>query len=131
VPYQPGTLRAVAFENGKQVVVDEVRTAGLPVRVKLLPDRSLIQSDGDDLSFITVRMKTKMAICPLADNLVRFGVTSAGTIAAVDKGNAATEAPIPGRSAQSLQWACTRHCAIEARRGRHDQGRGHYRWPSR
>jgi beta-galactosidase len=92
VPYQPGTLKAVGYQNGKQVAVDEVRTAGAPAKVRLLPDRTVIQSDGDDLSFITVRIEDKDGnLCPLADNLVHFDVTGAGTIAAVDNGNAATE----------------------------------------
>jgi beta-galactosidase len=32
-------------------------------------------------------------LCPLADNLVHFNVTGAGTVAGVDNGNAATEEP--------------------------------------
>src|ERR1700722_3345086 len=53
VPYKPGDLKAVAYRNGKQAVVDEVRTAGAPARVKLTPDHTSILADGDDLSFIT------------------------------------------------------------------------------
>ena len=94
VPYRPGTLKAVAYQNGKQVAVDEVRTAGPPARVKLMPDRAVIQADGDDLSFVAVRIEDAHGnLCPLADNLVHFDVTGAGTIAAVDNGNAATAEP--------------------------------------
>ena len=94
VPYQPGSLKAVAYQDGKQVAVDEVRTAGAPARVKLLPDRSTITADGDDLSFVTVRIEDKDGnFCPEADNLVHFDVTGAGAIRAVDNGNAATTEP--------------------------------------
>ena len=94
VPYEPGELKAVAYQDGKQVAVDVVRTAGAPARVKLRPDRSTIADDGDDLSFVTVRIEDKDGnLCPLADNLVHFEVTGAGTIAAVDNGNAATDEP--------------------------------------
>ncbi len=94
VQYQPGVLKALAYQNGKQVAVTEVRTAGAPARVKLSPDRTTINADGDDLSFITVRIEDKDGnLCPLADNLVHFNVTGAGTIAGVDNGNAATEEP--------------------------------------
>ena len=49
---------------------------------------------GDDLSFLTVRVEDKDGnLCPLADNLVRFHVEGAGSIAAVDNGNAATTEP--------------------------------------
>ena len=45
-------------------------------------------------SFVTVRIEDKDGnLCPLADNLVRFKVAGAGTIAAVDNGNAATIEP--------------------------------------
>jgi beta-galactosidase len=94
VPYEPGDLKAVAYRNGKQAAVDEVRTAGAPARVKLTPDHTSILADGDDLSFITVRVEDRDGnLCPSADNLVHFNVTGAGTIAAVDNGNAATDEP--------------------------------------
>jgi beta-galactosidase len=91
VPYAPGTLRAVAYRDGKQVAVDEVRTAGAPARIRLSADRSTIHADGDDLSFLTVRVEDKDGnLCPMADNLVKFEVTGAGSLRAVDNGNAAT-----------------------------------------
>ncbi|HLK64847.1 MAG TPA: beta-galactosidase GalB [Bryobacteraceae bacterium] len=91
VPYEPGTLKAVAYVDGKQVAVDEMRTAGAPARIKLIADRSTIDADGDDLSFLTVRIEDKDGnLCPEADNLVKFNVTGAGAIRAVDNGNAAT-----------------------------------------
>jgi beta-galactosidase len=76
------------------VAVEEVRTAGAPAKVKLTADRGAIQADGDDLSFITVRIEDQHGnLCPMADNLVHFEVTGAGTIAGVDNGNAATVEP--------------------------------------
>ena len=94
VPYQPGTLRAVAYKGGKQFATDEVRTAGPPTRVQISADRSSIAADGQDLSFITVRIEDKDGnLCPAADNLVEFKVDGAGTIAAVDNGNAASVEP--------------------------------------
>jgi beta-galactosidase len=94
VPYQPGTLKAVAYSGGKPVTEQEVRTAGAPARIKLAADRSLIHADGDDLSYATVRIEDKDGnLCPLADNLVHFSVAGAGEIAGVDNGNAATTEP--------------------------------------
>ncbi len=91
VPFEPGTLTAVAFRGGKAVARAEVRTAGAPARIRLQADRRTIAADGDDLSFITVRVEDKDGnLCPLADNLVNFRVTGAGSIAAVDNGNPAT-----------------------------------------
>jgi beta-galactosidase len=93
VPYAPGVLRAVGLRTGV-TLAEEVRTAGKPARVRLLPDRTVIRADGEDLSFITVRIEDQDGnLCPLADNLVKFRVEGAGRIAAVDNGNAATLEP--------------------------------------
>ncbi len=94
VPYQPGNLKAVAYSDGKQVGEEEIRTAGAPARIKLIADRRVIHADGDDLSYITVRVEDKDGnLCPLADNLIHFDVSGAGEIAGVDNGNAATTEP--------------------------------------
>jgi beta-galactosidase len=97
VPYVPGTLKAVAYKDGRQVAMDEVKTAGAPARIRLVPDRAALRADGDDLSFITVRVEDRDGnLCPRADSLVKFSVTGTGTIEAVDNGNAASVEPFHG-----------------------------------
>jgi len=94
VPYAPGELKAVAYQGGTRVATTEIKTAGVPARVVLTPDRAAIAADGDDLSFVTVRVEDKDGnICPLADNLVKFAIDGPGKIAGVDNGNAATVEP--------------------------------------
>jgi beta-galactosidase len=94
VPFEPGALKAVAYSGGSEVAQDERRTAGAPAKLSLVPDRNTIASDGDDLSFVTVRVEDQDGnLCPSADNLVKFRISGAGTIQAVDNGNAATTEP--------------------------------------
>jgi beta-galactosidase len=94
VPYERGTLRAVAYAGGKPVATAEVRTAGAPARIALVPDRATIRADGEDLSFVTVRIEDKAGeLVPDADNLVRFAVQGPGRIAAVDNGSASSLEP--------------------------------------
>jgi beta-galactosidase len=94
VPYAPGVLKAVGYQKGKQVTADEVHTASVPARIRLTADRATIAADGDDLSFVTVRIEDKDGnLCLGADNLVHFNVTGAGMLRAVDNGNAATVEP--------------------------------------
>jgi beta-galactosidase len=91
VPYEPGTLRAVAFRDGAPVAAQEVRTAGAPARVVLVPDRARLSADGYDVSFVTVRVEDADGnLCPGADNLVRFAVDGPGRVVAVDNGNPAS-----------------------------------------
>jgi len=93
-PYQPGTLKAIAYSGGKQVAEQEIRTAGAAAKIVLASDRSTIQADGDDLAFVTVRVEDKDGnLCPTASNIVHFAVSGAGAIKAVDNGNAATVEP--------------------------------------
>jgi beta-galactosidase len=94
VPYAPGELKAVAYVADKSVATDFVRTAGAPAKVVLVPDRRQIRADGDDLSFVTVRIEDKDGnLVPGSDNLVRFKLDGPATIAGVDNGNAATVEP--------------------------------------
>jgi beta-galactosidase len=94
VPYAPGTLKAVAYAAGRPVATTEVRTAGAAARLRLQPDRLRIHADGEDLSFVTVRVEdAEGTLVPGASNLVRFAVEGAGRIAAVDNGNAASLEP--------------------------------------
>jgi beta-galactosidase len=103
VPYRPGTLKALAFRSGQVVAIDEVRTAGIPARVVLVPDRSRIAPDGEDLSFITVRVEDREGnLCPEADNLVRFTLEGPGRIAGVDNGNPATVEPFQARERKAF-----------------------------
>jgi len=88
VPYSPGTLKAVAKNNGKTVCTDEVQTAGTPFKIMLTPDRTEISADGEDLSYVKVEIVDQEGrVCPNADNLVKFKIKGAGIIAGVDNGN--------------------------------------------
>ncbi|MCC7506814.1 MAG: DUF4982 domain-containing protein [Saprospiraceae bacterium] len=94
VPYQPGTLRAVAYRDGQLIGEDLVRTAGKPASVRLTPDRSLLRADGDDLSFVLVEvLDAEGNLCPLADHLVRFELSGPADIAGVDNGDPVSLAP--------------------------------------
>lgn len=88
MPFTPGTLRAVSRLGGKEVLVKEIHTAGEPARLVLTPDRSVIQADGSDLSFVTVD------VCDIDGNrvpdatpLIRFSVEGPGEIAGTDNGD--------------------------------------------
>lgn len=88
VKYEPGTIKAVSRKEGKVVMEKEIHTAGEPAQIRLTADRTEIQADGTDLSFITVEIVDKDGnLCPNADNLVNFDVQGAAFIAGVDNGS--------------------------------------------
>ena len=88
VRFEPGVVKVVARKDGKTVAEKEIRTAGEPARIRLVPDRSQLAADGKDLSFVTVEILDKDGnLCPNADNLVRFKVDGDAFIAGVDNGS--------------------------------------------
>ncbi|MDE6326770.1 MAG: DUF4982 domain-containing protein, partial [Duncaniella sp.] len=88
VNFEPGTVRAVSRKNGKTMAVKEIHTAGEPYSVRLTPDRSAIDADGRDLSYLLVEILDKDGnLCPDADNEVTFTVDGAGFNAGVDNGS--------------------------------------------
>jgi beta-galactosidase len=99
VPWSPGVLTVVGSKPGYAPVIKEIRSAGPPARLGLAPDRTCLSADGEDLSFITVRIEDKdNGLCPLAENLVTFEIDGAASIAAVDNGDSATTEPFRGNS---------------------------------
>ncbi len=89
VVYQPGSIKAVAFDSkDRQVAEKEIKTADMPSKINLIADRNKITADGEDLSFITVQVMDENNIfCPTADNLISFNIEGEGEIAAVGNGN--------------------------------------------
>ena len=86
--YQPGSVKAVSRKDGQVVAEREIHTAGEPAQIRLTPDRTAIQADGRDLSYVTVEVLDQDGnLCPWADNDIAFDVQGAGFIAGVDNGS--------------------------------------------
>lgn len=90
VPYEPGELKVVAYDNsGKKVEEKTVRTAGKPHHLEVVADRTALSADGKDLAYITVRVVDKDGnLCPADDRLVSFTVEGAGSFRAAANGDA-------------------------------------------
>lgn len=79
VPYEPGTLRAVARNDGEQVATHELRTAGAPERIRLTPNRSTIGANGDDISSVRVEVTDAEGVrVPHAAHEIQFDVEGVG-----------------------------------------------------
>jgi beta-galactosidase len=89
VPFEAGTITAIGRDkDGKETMRSEVKTAGAPAKIVLTPDRSAINANGSDLSFVKVEIVDKDGtLVPFADNLVKFSVKGGAVIAGVDNGN--------------------------------------------
>ncbi len=88
VPYTAGTLKAEGLRDGRVVATSVLKTTGDPVRLMLTAERSELNADGEDLSFITVEAVDRQGQLQMSTNAtVHFNISGAGTIAAVGSGD--------------------------------------------
>jgi len=88
VTFEKGSLKAVAKNKGKEVVSDELITAGDPVKIILTADKSKISKNWDDLSYVTAKVvDAKGIVCPNVDKLISYTISKTGNIVAVDNGD--------------------------------------------
>lgn len=89
VRYEPGELRVVAYDSeGRPAAEKTVVTAGKPAALKLAPDRTVLQADGEDLCFVNVSVTDRDGN-PVPDDgrLVKVKVQGAGSFRAVANGD--------------------------------------------
>ncbi len=87
VPYEPGELRAVAFEKGSEIATKSLKTAGDPAGIRLVADRDVINADRNDLSFVTIEaIDENGQVVPDDSIRIKLSLTVNGEIAA--SGNA-------------------------------------------
>ncbi len=89
VRYEPGEIKVVAHYPSTSPAEVSVRTAGRPHHIELIPDRSVLSADGDDLCYVTVRVVDKDGtLIPDAAHLISFRVKGAGCFRAAANGDA-------------------------------------------
>ena len=90
VPWEAGSIEAVSYQDGREVARDVRRTTGTPVALRLTPDRSVIDADGYDLSYVTVEaLDADGRAVPDATDMLHFSVAGEGELVGIDNGNAA------------------------------------------
>ena len=89
LPYQPGTLKAVALDaNGNKVSESILRTSGEPASIRLTTDRKQISADGEDLAYIKLEVIDKNGnLVPDATIPVTVNVNGKATLLAAATAN--------------------------------------------
>lgn len=106
VRYAPGTLSAKGYDAAGQVVTEtRVETTGDAVQIRLTPDRSAIDADGEDVAVFTVSaVDAEGRVVPLAQNKVDFTIEGSGRIIGVGNGDPNCHEPDTFVSPQA-QWS--------------------------
>jgi len=89
VPYEPGTLVARCFDDGKETASQTIKTVGEPTAIRLAADRGIIRADRNDLAYIMTEVVDKDGnVIPWADDVtINFEISGQGELAGVGNGN--------------------------------------------
>ena len=88
VKYEPGTLEARGSKGGKVVMTEKRETAGPIASIRLTPDRSMIDADGEDLAFLRVEgFDAQGRPVATAGDMIKFNITGDGVFLGVGNGD--------------------------------------------
>ncbi len=119
VIYEPGVLLAIAKNNGQEVCRKEIKTAGLPAKIEIIPDRKEIKADGYDLCYVTIKMLDKDGnFCPAANNRIKLEIKGAGIIAATGNGNPVNHAFFNAKEIDAFNGMCLAIIKSEKKSGK-------------
>ena len=99
VPYEAGTLEAVAYDKSGDVIAETegrsvIKTSGRAAKLVVKADRNVIKTGGEDLSYITVDVTDEDGnIVPDAANDITFSVEGEGEVVGVDNGSSPDHTP--------------------------------------
>ncbi|MDC3416897.1 glycoside hydrolase family 2 TIM barrel-domain containing protein [Aquibacillus salsiterrae] len=100
VPYQPGELKAIAYDEAGNVIATDVRKSfGDATKVRLNADRDKITANGTDLIFVEITVDDEDGN-PVenATNRVDVEVTGAGRLLGLDNGDSTDYDQYKGKS---------------------------------
>ncbi|MBR1449734.1 MAG: DUF4982 domain-containing protein [Prevotella sp.] len=119
IDYQPGTLEAVAYRDGRVVARHKVETTGDPVRLMAEADNAEWQADGQDLQHIVVQAVDKKGRRVLmAQQEVTFSVEGEADIVGVINGDITSDELTVGTRRSLYQGSVT----VILRSRRHQPG---------
>jgi beta-galactosidase len=107
VNFEPGTIKAVGMNGGKAVATYEIRTAGKPAGIKLVPNKTVVANDWNDVVFVDVLVVDENGtLVPDAADLISFSVAGPGQIAAVDSVDINSHEPYQASQRRAFQGMC-------------------------
>lgn len=119
IPYVAGELKALGFTSGKKANSASLKTANKPVAIKLSADKTLLKSDNQDLSYITVQLVDENGhINPKSDQLINFSIIGDGEIVGVGNAN-----PLSLESYQQTQRRAWKGRCLAIVKSNHNSGK--------
>lgn len=104
VPFQPGTLKAVARNKNKEVATDILRTAETPAKIVFLADRKSLGNTWDDVANIEVRVVDQNdTLVPSYGELIKFTTSGPAKILGLDSGNVTSIEPFQATERKAFE----------------------------
>ncbi len=92
VVYQPGTVEAVSYTDGKEVSRTVLITTGKPVSIRLTAETEAMKADGESLCYVNAKLIDENGnVVPDADMLLKAEVNGAAELIGFGSGNPITD----------------------------------------
>jgi beta-galactosidase len=107
VVYQPGTIEARGYKDGKLALTERRETTGGPTTIVLSADRTELKADGEDVAMVRVEVRdAKGRLVPITDNTIEFTVSGAGALIGTGNGDPTDHAPDKGALRKAFGGLC-------------------------
>ncbi len=104
IPFQPGTLKAIARNKNKEVATDILRTAEKATKIVLLSDHKSLGTTWDDVANIEVQIvDNNGTLVPTYGKLLKFTTTGPAKILGVDSSSVTSIEPFQASERKAFQ----------------------------
>jgi len=118
IPFEPGTLKAVAKNGGAAVATNELRTAGKAAKIILSTETKTLSPGFNQVAIVRARIADANGVAmPRANDLVSFQVSSPGGIAAVDSADPASHELFQASQRRAYHGECVAYVKTSAAQG--------------
>ena len=106
-PFEPGMITALGRNGGKVVCSQQLRTAGKPARLAMVPDGTTLARDWDEVASVVVEVVDEQGVpIPLANDLISFSISGPGRLVGTDSGDLATHEAFQSNCRHAFHGQC-------------------------
>jgi beta-galactosidase len=94
IEFEPGVLKAIGYNKGAIVAVDELVTADRGVKLELKAERTTVKNDWDDLVYVTASIVDQAGrVNPTINPSIKVTVSGAGSLVGLDNSSILSHEP--------------------------------------
>lgn len=118
VPYEPGTLSAKSYTDGKTIATDQVVTTGAAVALRVTTLNKNLSANNEDCAMLEVSLvDANGRVVPTASDLVTFSVSGPAVVAGVGNGDPSSHEPDRASQRHAFHGLCMGVIQAKDRKG--------------